>query len=320
MDWLSVRKTPLATGLFLLFAVWTVSLLSHETFADEKEPNRPKAKKGIPTVLRNVTKQAVPLNLQKTLFLDRKEKCLYLQGTVVLNAGMLEMLCCKEQSKEHESIISVNCKAYPIHAGLLALKAKPGKPVSFEPEYQAPSGEKITITVFYVNTQGKLEQQDVRKWVRSVTRRYFVTSLSVLPEDLTIPEDCEMKYDRRRKELLHFGTLSAQELKRLQRLSEDKKYRNALETIHKQSQPQLLNADWVFTGSEMQVDPQTGEQRYLAEMGDYICVANFVSAIIDIAMASSASDANRGFEANSDLVPPPGTPVILKLQRSVDVK
>ena len=45
-----------------------------------------------------------------------------------------------------------------------------------------------------------------------------------------------------------------------------------------------------------------------------------MSAMIDIAIRSSASDANRGFEANSDLVPAPGTDVILKLQRVVDSK
>ena len=288
-----------------------------ELAADEDPPQK---NTEVPAAFQKITKQAVPLNRQKTLFLDRKEKCLYLQGTVVLDAGLLEMLCCREQTKEHESIIAVNCKAFPIHTGLLALKAKPGKPVSFNPKYQPPTGEKIAIFVIYVNQEGKLIQQDAHQWVRSVTRRYFFTPLARQPVDLTIPEKCNMKYDRRRRELLYYGTMSPDELKRLQQLSEDKKYRDALQKIYQLSQPHLLQADWVFAGSLFQKDPQTGEQRYLAEGGDYICVANFASAMIDVAIPSSASDANRGFEANSDLIPPPGTPVLLKLQRAVDSK
>lgn len=280
----------------------------------------PKNNNKVPAAFQKITKQAVPLNRQKTLFLDRKEKCLYLQGTVVLDAGLLEMLCCREQTKEHESIIAVNCKAFPIHTGLLALKAKPGKPVSFNPKYQPPTGEKIAIFVIYVNQNGKLIQQDAHQWVRSVTRRYFYTPLARQPVDLTIPEKSKMKYDRRRRELLYYGTMSPEELQRLEQLSEDKKYRSALKKVYQLSQPHLMQADWVFAGSMFQKDPQTGEQRYLAEGGDYICVANFASAMIDVAIPSSASDANRGFEANSDLVPPPGTPVLLKLQRAVDSK
>ncbi len=303
-------------------SLFTVSLLLFvlsvsDVVADETSQ---KAKPEIPAAIQKLTKQAVPLNRQKTLFLDTKEKCLYLQGTVVLNAGLLEMLCCREQSKEHESIIAVNCKAFPIHTGLLALKAKPGKPVSFDPAYQPPTGEKIAIIVMYANKQGKLIQCDARQWVRTVTRRYFFTPLARQPVDLTIPEESDMKYDRRRRELLYYGTMSLDELKKLQLLCEDKKYREALKELYQLSQPHLLKADWVFAGSLFQKDPQTGEQRYLAEGGDYICVANFSSAMIDVAIPSSASDANRGFEANSDLVPPPGTPVLLKLQRAVDSK
>jgi len=307
----------ISCSLFTVCLLLFVLSVSDAVVADETpQKNKPE----IPTAIQKLTKQAVPLNRQKTLFLDAKEKCLYLQGTVVLNAGLLEMLCCREQSKEHESIIAVNCKAFPIHTGLLALKAKPGKPVSYDPEYQPPTGEKIAIIVIYVNKQGKLIQCDARQWVRTVTRRYFFTPLARQPVDLTIPEKSDMKYDRRRRELLYYGTMSLDELKKLQLLCEDKNYRKALKELYQLSQPHLLKADWVFAGSLFQKDPQTGEQRYLAEGGDYICVANFSSAMIDVAIPSSASDANRGFEANSDLVPPPGTPVLLKLQRAVDSK
>ena len=266
-----IRQQTLSLHLLASLIMVVFFSLAAEVVADDEKASQGSEKtKTIPAELRKIIKQAVPLNRQKTLFLDAKKKCLYLQGKVVLNAGLLEMLCCKEQSKEHESIISVNCKAYPIHTGLLALQAKPGTPVSFEPEYRPPTGEKLEITVIFVNAKGKLEQQDVRQWIRTVTRRYFIGQLARLPEGLMIPDDSELKYDRRRKELLHFGTLNAKELKRLQGLSEDKDYHQALKTIHKNSQPSILDADWVFAGSGFQVDPQSGKQRYLAEMGDFI--------------------------------------------------
>ncbi len=79
----------------------------------------------------------------------------------------------------------------------------------------------------------------------------------------------------------------------------------------KSSKP--LAEHWVFAGSELFTDPVTKKQVYAADEGDLITVANFGSAILDLPLASSASDAERVFSANTAHVPPLGTEVFMRL-------
>lgn len=75
-----------------------------------------------------------------------------------------------------------------------------------------------------------------------------------------------------------------------------------------------LKEDWVFGGSELLTDPETKKTIYAADDGDLITVANFGSAILDLPFASSASDTERAFTANTPNVPPLGTEVFLSLR------
>ena len=282
----------------------------------EEQPAEPrKASLDFPELVQ----QAIPLTQDKTLFLDQKSKALYLEAYVVLEAGLLEMLCCPAQTKEHESILATRCAPQLVHAGLLALKAEPGTPAQFSEQFQPPQGEKLEITLFWKDAQGKKQKQLARAWVRTATRRYFVTPLPQLPADLKFPDDSDLKYDPRLKELIHYGVLTPELQAEYNKFSADKAFQQAVQKLVDVSQPQQLEADWVFVGSQFIPDPESGKQRYLADAGDFICVANFPSAMIDIAEKSSASDEYRAYEANSDLVPTTGTPVFIKLQRLTDI-
>jgi len=74
-----------------------------------------------------------------------------------------------------------------------------------------------------------------------------------------------------------------------------------------------LAEHWVFAGSELFTDPVTKKTVYAADEGDLITVANFGSALLDLPLASSASDADRVFSADTARVPPLGTEVLLRL-------
>ena len=78
-----------------------------------------------------------------------------------------------------------------------------------------------------------------------------------------------------------------------------------------------LAEEWVFAGSELFNDPVTKQVVYAADEGDLITVANFGSAILDLPLASSASDAERIFGADPTQVPPLGTEVFLFLRPHV---
>ena len=81
----------------------------------------------------------------------------------------------------------------------------------------------------------------------------------------------------------------------------------------KDIQDKPLTLDWVFAGSSFYTDPITQKQYFGADDGDLITVANFPTAILDLPIASSESDASRGFMANTEKIPPQGTRVTIYL-------
>ena len=67
--------------------------------------------------------------------------------------------------------------------------------------------------------------------------------------------------------------------------------------------------DWVFGGSGFWKDEQTGEQRYLANGGDFICVSNFPTAMLDLPVESSQTNTDLLFHAFTAKIPAKGTKV-----------
>ena len=70
-----------------------------------------------------------------------------------------------------------------------------------------------------------------------------------------------------------------------------------------------LASAWVFAGSGFWLDEATGKKHYLAESGDFICVSNFPSAMLDLPIASSQSNEELQFNAFTEHIPPLGTKV-----------
>ncbi len=63
---------------------------------------------------------------------------------------------------------------------------------------------------------------------------------------------------------------------------------------------------------------RTGQQFYKAEDGDFICISNFASAMLDVPVQSSQSNDALLFEALTDQIPPLGTKVSLVLTPHID--
>jgi len=57
-----------------------------------------------------------------------KERFVDVDSRVCLDSGMLELIACTKDSKEHEALIAVDAKAAHIHAALLLIGATPGNP------------------------------------------------------------------------------------------------------------------------------------------------------------------------------------------------
>lgn len=92
--------------------------------------------------------------------------------------------------------------------------------------------------------------------------------------------------------------------------------------VHRdQAQDWIRNVDtgkalahpWVFGGSGFWEDELTGNRTYLAESGDFICVSNFPSAMLDLPVESSQANEALLYEAFTERIPPVGTRVRLVL-------
>jgi hypothetical protein len=257
-------------------------------------------------------KSAVALNPQKTVLLDKSNGRLYLQTSIALREGMLEMFLCKKQTKEHESILMIDSSAQVIHAGLLAAGATPGAPARFHPTFMPPQGDKIDIWVHWKDEAGKPQRATAQSWIRGLTRRYFAEKIGPLPKGVTIPKDSELRYDPMMEELIWFGIMTPEQEKELAALSTDEKFRGALHKFQVESQPKGMKADFIFAGSSFVKNPD-GQEWYAAEAGNLICVANFADATIDVSIRSSDVNSDASFEPNTPVIPPLRTPVTLEL-------
>lgn len=190
------------------------------------------------------------------IWLDTKNKRVVVDGYVALRIGQLEMFACPAGTKEHESVIGLLTKAQYVHAALLAIGAKPGSPVKFEPKYTPANGSKIKIEILYVDDKGAKKRVVAQDWVRQV------------------------------------------------------------------GSEKTLDMDWVFAGSGMWKDPDTGTEQYLAESGDLICVSNFTTATLDLPVRSSQANSSLLFAAYTDRIPPEQTPVrlVLSIKSDEDAK
>lgn len=97
-------------------------------------------------------------------WIDPKYKRVVVDGEVCLTEGPLEMFACLKGTKEHESVIAIDCKAFPLHAALLAVGAEAGKPVQFSPTYRAASGTPIDIELVWTDAKG-VHRANAKEWV-----------------------------------------------------------------------------------------------------------------------------------------------------------
>ena len=107
-----------------------------------------------------------PLNKANNLFFEKNgdARRVHLLAQVCLREGPLEVLLCKMNTKEHESIMHVDADAREIHFALIAAGAQPGTPVKFVPKYQGATGTKIKVTLAY-REKGKVKTVTAQDWI-----------------------------------------------------------------------------------------------------------------------------------------------------------
>ena len=82
--------------------------------------------------------------------IDWQERFVELDAKVVLREGMLELLACSPQTREHESVFVVRARPWHIFQALGLLAIEPGRPPRYDPENDEPipaTGEALEVTV-----------------------------------------------------------------------------------------------------------------------------------------------------------------------------
>ena len=179
-----VDNRPAAAQSWVLILSLVVMAATNPMFAADPSPTKPAAT--------DVADKPIPLNPAGTVQIDVARKRLLVKSKLCVRRGPLEMLVCKANSKEHESILSVDADAYVIHAGLLALGAKTGTTVQFDPKFQPPTGQKIEIFVNWTDEEGMARRENAKSWVRRAVNRYYLEKDYDLPagvDDLVRRDD-----------------------------------------------------------------------------------------------------------------------------------
>ncbi|WP_254513093.1 YdjY domain-containing protein [Anatilimnocola floriformis] len=110
----------------------------------------------------------VRLSQKHDVWIDTKRKAVVVDGKICLREGQLEMFACPKGTKEHESIVALNVLPEQVHAGLLAVGAKKGTPVSFDPQYKAATGDAIEIFVLWKDADGKSHEVRAQEMIKNV--------------------------------------------------------------------------------------------------------------------------------------------------------
>jgi hypothetical protein len=87
----------------------------------------------------------------------------------------------------------------------------------------------------------------------------------------------------------------------------------AQDWVRNHTTKKAMTHPWVFGGSRFYVDEKTGEKVYMAEEGDFICLSNFPTAMLDLPVASPQDNNALVFEAITENIPPKGTKVTIVL-------
>jgi len=116
--------------------------------------------------------QSAPKVLQiKEVSLDLRKREARFDAKVVLRSGPLELLVCKQGTKEHESILSTTALPSHLHAAMLALGLTPGRAAKWIDEAGftkaiPPRGPELRITLRWKDGEGQSHKADASSWLK----------------------------------------------------------------------------------------------------------------------------------------------------------
>jgi hypothetical protein len=107
--------------------------------------------------------------------INAQQWCVDVDARVCLVEGMLELIACTKNTKEHESIVMVEAKPSHIHTALLLLRSKPGNPAmhkALDPEGTRfipvpPSGSPVDVFLVIKDANGRDTEHPINDFMVS---------------------------------------------------------------------------------------------------------------------------------------------------------
>lgn len=137
-----------------------------EAFREDLEEMADKPR-DLGTPLVDANAELVRLSAEQPVWVDKKNKHVVLLGETCKAGYPLEFFA-TYSNRAYESVVAVNVKPSTIHAGLLAVGAKPGHPARFQPEFSPPTGTEIAIEVRWKDPQGQVQSARAQDWIRDI--------------------------------------------------------------------------------------------------------------------------------------------------------
>ena len=107
---------------------------------------------------------------------DRAQRLVIVDGTVVLTQGFLEQLVCTVPTRVHESLIAIDAAPREVHAALLLAGIEPGRPGRWQQVADSaghwsvdrvrPEGPKVDVRVRWTAADGGTRDAPLLDWVR----------------------------------------------------------------------------------------------------------------------------------------------------------
>lgn len=110
------------------------------------------------------------------VIINLEEWCVDVESRVSLKEGLLELIACVKDTKEHEAIVAINAKPSHVHTALLLLGAKPGSPALPLPgdpdkpsyRYSPPSGSPVDVFLVFKDPEGKQLEKPISDFIKPI--------------------------------------------------------------------------------------------------------------------------------------------------------
>jgi hypothetical protein len=157
-----------ATNASILLALLTMTSLAEDAAPAKDTPaaNERKISPDLKLALEKLKLPGVKINLE--------EWSVDVDSRIALKEGLLELIACTKDTKEHESILVIDAKPSHIHTALLLIGGRPGSPAqrqAINPEMTRfrdipPSGSPINVFLVFKDKDGKEVEKPISDFIK----------------------------------------------------------------------------------------------------------------------------------------------------------